>query len=115
MLPGVLHLLPLEKKPFFPGQVLPLVLDVRRWSKTLKAIHKAGQSTVGVIFTDGVKPEAMESKDFRSVGTVCKIHHIEQQEDQYHVVLAGLQRFEIASWVSEKNAPLPCKCVISLN
>ncbi|WP_423907812.1 endopeptidase La [Candidatus Spongiihabitans sp.] len=102
VLPGVLHLLPLEKKPFFPAQVLPLVLDVRRWSKTLKAIHKADQSAVGVVFTDGVKPEAIESKDFRSVGTVCKIHHIEQQEDQYHVVLAGLQRFEITNWVSEK-------------
>ncbi len=102
VLPGVLHLLPLEKKPFFPGQVLPLVLDVRRWGKTLKSIHKAGHSSVGVVFTDGVKSGDVESRHFRSVGTVCKIHQIEQHENQYHVVLAGLQRFEINSWVSEK-------------
>jgi ATP-dependent Lon protease len=101
VLPGVLHLLPLEKKPFFPGQVLPLVLDARRWGKTLKAIHKAGHATVGVVFTDGVRAEQVESGSFRAMGTVCKIHQIEQQEDRYHVVLAGMQRFKIVSWVSE--------------
>ncbi len=102
VLPGVLHLLPLEKKPFFPGQVLPLVLDARRWGKTLKAIHKAGHATVGVVFTDGVRAELVESGNFRSMGTVCKIHQIEQHDARYHVVLAGMQRFEISSWVSEK-------------
>lgn len=102
VLPGVLHLLPLEKKPFFPGQILPLILDVKRWGKTLKAIHKAGHAAVGVVFTDGIRAEDVEAKDFRSVGTVCKIHQIEKHENQYHVVLAGMQRFEINNWVSEK-------------
>ncbi len=102
VLPGVLYLLPLEKKPFFPGQVLPLVLDARQWGKTLKAIHKTGQAAVGVVFADRASAGAVESKDFRPVGTVCKIHQIEQHENQYHVVLAGLQRFEITDWVSEK-------------
>ncbi len=102
VLPGVLHLLPLEKKPFFPGQVLPIILDVKRWGKTMKAIHKAGHAAVGVVYTDGVGADKVTQKDFRIVGTVCKIHQIEQHENQYHVVLAGMQRFEINSWVSSK-------------
>ena len=100
VLPAVLHLLPLEKKPFFPGQVLPVVLDVSRWGKTLKTVHEAGHGTIGVVFTDGVAVDRVEWKHFRSVGTVCKIHQIEQHEKQYHVVLAGMQRFEITGWVS---------------
>ncbi len=102
VLPTVLHLLPLEKKPFFPGQVLPIILDSRRWGKTLKAIQKSGHRVVGVSFTDGIRPEAVEKKDFRKMGTVCKIHQMEKHDDQYHVVLAGMQRFQIDKWVSDK-------------
>jgi len=102
VLPGVLHLLPLEKKPFFPGQVLPIILDKRRWGKTLKAIRKAGHGAVGVVFSDGKQSNEVQSFDFRSVGTVCKIHQIERHEEQFHVVLVGMQRFKINNWVSEK-------------
>ena len=102
VLPGVIHILPLEKKPFFPGQVLPIVLDSDRWGETLKAIDEASHATVGVVFTGGEKSESAEFKHFRSVGTVCKIHQIEQHEKQFHVVLAGMQRFEITRWVNKK-------------
>jgi len=102
VLPTVLHILPLEKKPFFPGQVLPIVLDAERWGVALKEIHKSGQGNVGVVFTDGAAVGKVKVKDFRSVGTVCKIHQIEQHDKQFHVVLAGMQRFEITGWVSRK-------------
>ena len=102
ILPGVLSLLPLEKKPFFPGQVLPIVLEASRWGSTLKAIHKSGHGTVGVVFTGGIKAEDVRLENFSSIGTVCKVHQIEQHENQYHVVLAGMQRFEITEWVSDR-------------
>ena len=44
----------------------------------------------------------METSDFRKVGTVCKIHQIEEHENQFHLVLAGMQRFAISEWVSQK-------------
>ena len=102
VLPEVLHILPLEKKPFFPGQILPIVLDAERWGDTIKAIHESGHRNVGVVYPDGVKAENVESKDFKSVGTVCKIHQIERHENLFHVVLAGMQRFEIVRWVLEE-------------
>ena len=102
VLPGVLDLLPLEKKPFFPGQVLPIVLEASRWGSTLKSIHKAGHGTVGVVYSGGIKAEKVRAENFSSIGTVCKVHQIEQHENQYHVVLAGMQRFEITGWVSDQ-------------
>ncbi len=102
VLPEVLHVLPLEKKPFFPGQILPVVFDAERWGDTINAIHEAGHGNVGVVFSDGVKAEKARSGDFRSVGTVCKVHQIERHENLFHVVLAGMQRFEIVRWVSKK-------------
>ena len=103
LLPGQLHLLPLEKKPFFPGQILPLVLAVEKWGPTLKAVHQSGHAHVGVVFTDGASPEQVEWTHFRRIGTVCRVHQIEQQGEQLHAVLAGIQRFRIDEWVAKKS------------
>ncbi len=102
ILPGALNLIPLEQKPFFPGQVLPLILDSRKWSETLKQAHRSGHGSVGVVFTGGVSPDAVGHTDFRAMGTVCKIHQIERHEAQLHAVLAGMQRFRIDRWISKK-------------
>ena len=101
ILPGALNLIPLEQKPFFPGQVLPLVLSARKWGGTFKQAHRSGHGTVGVVFTGGVGPDQVKHTDFRAMGTVCKIHQIEQHDERLHVVLAGMQRFRIDRWVSK--------------
>lgn len=103
VLPGQLLLIPLEKKPFFPGQVLPLVMDVQKWGKVLKTVFKSGGGAVGVVYSGGVSPDTVKWTDFRSMGTVCKIHQIEQQDSQLHVVLAGMQRFRVNSWVAREH------------
>ncbi len=100
ILPGAICLLPLEQKPFFPGQLLPLVLGGRQWGKTLERAHRGGRA-LGVVFT-GVDPDEVAYGDFRAMGTVCKIHQIEQHDERLHVVLGGLQRFRIDHWVSKK-------------
>ncbi|MEM7195575.1 MAG: endopeptidase La [Pseudomonadota bacterium] len=102
VLPGVIHLIPLEKKPFFPGQVLPLILSSERWGDTLQQIHQSGQPLIGVVFSDGVAPDQVTAEDFRIMGTVCRIHQTEKHDEQLHVVLAGMQRFKIDQWVSRE-------------
>ena len=102
VLPEVLHVLPLEKKPFFPGQILPIIFNAERWGDTINAIHEDGHGNVGVVFSGGAPAEQAESGDFRSVGTVCKIHQIERHENLFHVALAGMQRFEIVRWISRQ-------------
>ena len=101
ILPGALNLIPLEQKPFFPGQVLPLILSARKWGETLKQAHRSGHGAVGVVFTGGVGPDQVQHTDFRVMGTVCKIHQIEHHEARLHLVLAGMQRFRIDRWVSK--------------
>lgn len=103
VLPGQLLLLPLEKKPFFPGQVLPLVMEAGKWGQALQRIAKTGNPVVGVVYTGGTGPDKVGANDFRPVGTVCRIHQIEQHENQLHVILAGLQRFRINAWASRQH------------
>ena len=102
VLPGQLLLLPLEKKPFFPGQVLPVIMEARKWNKVIKNLFKSGNPVLGVVFTGGVAPDKVKWTDFKSMGTVCKIHQVEQQDNQLHVVLSGMQRFKLNSWASRQ-------------
>ncbi len=100
VLPANLHLLPMEKRPFFPGQVLPLIVNANVWGPTFKQIQESGQSAIGLAYVGGTNPEEVSGDDFSAIGTVCRIHQIEQHEEQLHVILAGLQRFRIEDWVS---------------
>jgi len=102
IMPGALGLLPLEQKPFFPGQVLPLALSAEQWGETLKQAHRVGHGWVGVVFTRGVGPDDVKHTDFCAFGTACRIHQIEQHESRLHVVLAGMQRFRIRRWTSKR-------------
>lgn len=99
-LPAQLLILSLDKKPFFPGQVLPLVMEATKWGEVLKSVYQSGGAAVGVVYTGGHSPDKVKWRDFKSMGTVCKIHQIEQQDEHLHVVLAGMQRFHIDGWVS---------------
>ena len=103
VLPGQLLLLPLEKKPFFPGQVLPLIMEAEKWGEPLRRIAEGGNRVVGVVYTGGRSPDKVGWNDFKPVGTVCRIHQIEQQGNQLHVILAGLQRFRINAWASRRH------------
>ena len=102
-LPGQLVILPLEKKPFFPGQVLPLIMESKTWGETLQTVAESNARAVGVVYTGGRSPDEVKWTDFKSVGTVCKIHQIEEQENRLHVVLAGMQRFQIDGWARRKH------------
>ncbi len=42
VLPDTLHLIPVPYRPFFPGQVQPIAINLREWGSTLEAVHKAG-------------------------------------------------------------------------
>ncbi|MEA3291684.1 MAG: LON peptidase substrate-binding domain-containing protein, partial [Pseudomonadota bacterium] len=102
LLPVIIPLLPIAQRPFFPGQVMPVVLNAGKWGDTIKQVHESAQGAVGLVYTGGVDPDEVQPGDFRSLGTVCKVHQVQQHEDQLHVILAGLQRFRIEEWLSTK-------------
>jgi ATP-dependent Lon protease len=97
-LPGVLHVLPQEHRPFFPGQAMPLQMAAEAWLPTLAAIQRSGTGVVGLIAArvDGAEPRAEALHD---LGTVCRIHRVHQQDGVLQVLLEGLQRFQVQEWL----------------
>ena len=100
--PSELHLLPLSEKPFFPAQTLPLIMNESAWMETVEAIGESSHHMVGLVL---VKPEDSDNAtrdDFKTIGTVVRMHHPAKNEGKIQFIAEGLRRFRIVEWISDK-------------
>lgn len=101
-LPEFIHMLPVAARPFFPGQGVPLVMDLEHWRSTLQAIYRSGTPVVGLILVRGDAAEAAQPEEFLGVCTVNRIHRVQQVEGKVQVLVECLQRLTLERLVSEK-------------
>jgi ATP-dependent Lon protease len=102
VLPGVLHILPIANRPFFPAQAVPLVLDKEPWLRTVEAATETAHKVVGLVLVRGDDASGAGPGDFYTMGTACRIHRVATHEDKLQVLLEGVQRFRIQDWVTRE-------------
>ena len=69
VLPAEIVVLPQSTRPFFPGQVMPLLIDAEPWESTLKAVQEDKHGIIGLLL---VKTETMATRDSISESTKGK-------------------------------------------
>ncbi len=104
VLPRSIHVLPVTTRPFFPGQAVPLLMDVGHWKATFKAVEATPHKILGVVLAKTEYAEDAQPKDFSHVGTACRVHRVQVQEGKLQVLVEFLQRFRIED-VAGKTAP----------
>jgi len=102
LLPGLIHLLPVAARPFFPGQAVPLLMDAQYWAATMKAVGKTEHKILGVILVCSETAEEAAAGDFYPVGTACRVHRVNEKDGMLQVLVECLQRFHLELWVSPK-------------
>ncbi len=102
LLPGVLPILPLPNRPFFPNQAIPIVVEREPWGRTIEAAMDTAQKAVGVVLVRNDNVAETRAEDFHPVGTACRIHRVVEQDDKLQVLVEGLQRFRIEEWISRE-------------
>jgi ATP-dependent Lon protease len=102
VLPGVLHVLPLANRPFFPAQIAPIVLDQDPWQRTVEAAIESGQRIIGLVLVRNDEAVQAQADDFYHMGTASRIHKVVKVEDKLQIFVEGLQRFRIDEWVSRE-------------
>ncbi len=102
VLPGIIHLLPVAVRPFFPGQAVPLLMEAERWGETFKTISESGQEFVGIVLAEAPSAEEATTSDFKRVGTVGRVHRVQQVEDRLQVLVECIQRFQIDDFLTEE-------------
>jgi len=100
VLPAQIAVLPWPGRPFFPGQVLPLVLDAAHWTEVMEYAMKSSGGVIGVLKTEAEDPKQVTHTELARVGTVCRIVQLQKNDQALHVVLAGIQRFEVGAWLT---------------
>lgn len=95
VLPSIIHLIPVAGRPCFPGQGVPLVMDAKHWQSTLDAVQESGNKLVGLVLTEGDAAEEAKPNEFAKVGTIGRIHRVQQIDDKMQVLVECVQRFDI--------------------
>ena len=102
VLPDTLHIMPISTRPYFPGQVQPVAVNMEQWHSTLKAVGDAGHNLVGLAYTHNVDPEHASTRDFPAIGCVVRLHNLPGAETQGQFMVQGVKRFRVVRWLSEK-------------
>lgn len=102
ILPKHLYLIPIASRPFFPGQVQPIVLSGEYWQETIQRIGETEQKMVGLVYTSNIPAQKTVPEDFAPVGCMGKILKPTMQESNIHFICQGIQRFRIKRWLGRK-------------
>ncbi|MCG8100238.1 MAG: endopeptidase La [Candidatus Thiodiazotropha taylori] len=95
VLPGLIHLLPVTARPFFPGQAVPLLVEQEHWDATMEEVANSTHMLLGVVLSSADSAESAAPQSFKQIGTVCRVHRIQRSEGRLQVLVECLQRFRI--------------------
>jgi ATP-dependent Lon protease len=102
VLPTLIHLLPVSARPFFPGQAVPLLMEQEHWESTMEAVTESSHQLLGVVLSEAESAETARPTNFKSIGTVCRVHRVQRSEGRLQVLVECLQRFRIVQMVSRE-------------
>jgi len=100
--PEHLYLIPIASRPFFPGQVQPIVLSGNYWQQTIQKIGETEQKMVGLVYTNNIPAQETVADDFSTIGCTGKVLKPTMQDTNIHFICQGMQRFRITRWLSKK-------------
>lgn len=99
VLPGVLYLVPVPNRPFFPAQVQPIVLNLKAWGTTLERIVKTEQPVLGLIYCEEQDPEHINPDTMPLIGCAVRMHKAQHDGEHAQIIVQGLKRFRIRRWL----------------
>ena len=101
VLPGIIHLLPVAVRPFFPGQVIPLLMESDHWLSTFDAAAESPHNVIGIVMAEAETAEQATPDQFKQIGTVARVHRVQQMENRLQVLVECVQRCRIDKFLTE--------------
>lgn len=103
-LPDRLYLLPITNRPFFPAQVMPVVINEHPWSETIERVANTPHHVISLFWMDGPLPPSgeVDPNSLPSTGCAVKIHHAVREHGKIQFIAQGLTRVRITQWLSRK-------------
>ncbi|EJO94927.1 ATP-dependent protease La [Ectopseudomonas mendocina DLHK] len=103
-LPDKLYVIPIHNRPFFPAQVLPVIVNQHPWGRTLNRVGNTEHKCLAVFYVDN-PPDENSEFDLASLpehGTLVRVHHVSEEGGKLQFVAQGLTRVRIRGWLSRR-------------
>lgn len=110
--PNEVFLLPLNRRPFFPGMAAPVVIEPGAYYEVLKIVAKTDHKCMGLFLTreEEVNIYKLDFKDFYQVGVLARILRIiPMEQGGAQVILNMEKRISIVEPVKDKDKYLKAK------
>ena len=106
-LPDKVYIIPIHNRPFFPAQVLPVIVNEEPWAETLELVSKSPHHSLALFFVDTPPddPRHFNTDSLPEYGTLVKVHHASRENGKLQFVAQGLTRVRISMWLKHHRPP----------
>ena len=106
-LPDKVYIIPIHNRPFFPAQVLPVIVNEEPWAETLELVSKSPHHSLALFFVDTPPddPRHFDTSSLPEYGTLVKVHHASRENGKLQFVAQGLSRVRISMWLKHHRPP----------
>ncbi len=103
--PDKLYIIPIHNRPFFPAQVLPIIVNDDPWAETLEQVAKTQHQRMALFYVENA---SADSSDFDpdalpEHGTMVRIHHATREGGKLQFVAQGMARVRIRNWIRRQH------------
>ncbi len=102
--PDKLYVIPVHNRPFFPAQVLPVIVNEDPWAETLQRVAKTPHQRLALFFVDTpvLDTASFDPDSLPEHGTMVRVHHASQEGGKLQFVAQGMARVRIRGWLRRK-------------
>jgi len=102
--PDKLYIIPIHNRPFFPAQVLPVIVNDDPWAETLERVAKTPHQRMALFYMEHppTDAETFDPDALPTHGTMVRIHRATREGGKLQFVAQGMARIRIRSWLRRK-------------
>ncbi len=106
-LPDKLYILPIHNRPFFPAQVLPVIVNEEHWAETLELVANTEHKSLALFYVDQpvTDPRHFDTDSLPEHGTLVRLHHVSHEDGKLQFVAQGLTRVRVRGWLKRHRPP----------
>ncbi len=106
-LPDKVYIIPIHNRPFFPAQVLPVIVNEEPWAETLELVAKTEHHCLALFFMENPPedPRHFDPNTLPEHGTLVRVHHASREGGKLQFVAQGLSRVRIRGWLKRHRPP----------
>ncbi|TBU99846.1 endopeptidase La [Stutzerimonas kirkiae] len=99
--PDKLYIIPIHNRPFFPAQVLPVIVNEEPWAETLERVANTPHKRLALFYLDSppAPGEPFDPERLPEHGTMVRIHHASREGGKLQFVAQGMARVRIRGWL----------------